>query len=71
MANNPGGDQDDGTVGLPMCPYCKKLFFYFEEMVTHIAQHEGGKQRKGVPTNEQALNENDAEDLKRILRSKF
>jgi hypothetical protein len=36
-----GGDEGDGKVGLPFCPHCKKLFFDYEDMVSHIARHEG------------------------------
>ena len=43
---NPGGD-GDGTVTLPFCPYCKprRLFFDHDEMVAHIARHEGGARK--------------------------
>lgn len=37
----------DSQIDIPRCPYCKIIFFSYEEMVEHIAnRHEGGKIRE-------------------------
>lgn len=38
---NPGGDEGDGTVNIPRCPYCRRIFYDYEDMRAHIATHEG------------------------------
>lgn len=39
-----GGDQDDGTVLVLKCPYCRDpevTFYDVETMVSHLVRHEG------------------------------